>query len=315
MPTVKNNLNGGGVIQVALSDERMAAVEESKRTGQPVQSIGARGSEYVKRDDLLKATREDSAQKYGSGEYPVQDHLHEMQENLEDRGELNQKLAAEHQEVSNEIVNRQREARRQRRSVRRDSPMDSPSTDNATLNAALAADYAQTVNQYAEQKARDRHGIEQEIRKIQAEDVDNPNPQTVLGRLAKEQPTDISQSADDEALKQKDRIAYGVDAFTNQAFAARKFGQQAAKNNRAQSLDYVDASEGNVGEEERGDGGSREDVVRQFEQQQQNEQREQQQNDQQQAQAQEDANKQQKSKREQRREQRAKSEAENDNKE
>lgn len=239
MATVKNNVNDGdGVLLVARSDERMAAVEESKRTGQPLQSVGAKGDDLVKVSGVAEEVRRVSTEQYGSGDYAMQDYLHELIEGVEDREELNVKLAREHQDVSNEIIRKRQEQ------LRKDhDKSDAEVADEvAELNIKLAQDYAKVTAQFIEQRVRDRNGIEREVREITAEQAFSPRAQTVLGKLAQDKPSDISQSADEEAHKQRERVIYGVDSFKNQAVAPRAFGEQAAADNRAQELDAVDAS-------------------------------------------------------------------------
>lgn len=239
MATVKNNLkDGDGVILVARSDERMAAVEESKRTGQPLQSVGAKGVDIVKVAGVVEETRRVSTEQYGSGEYAMQDYLHELIEGVEDQDALNLKLAQEHRAVSDEIIRKQRE----KAFSERDKAAAEQAEEVETLNQKLAADYAKVTAQFVEQRVRDQNGIEREVRKITAEQAFSPRAQTTLGKLAQDKPSDINQSADEEAHKQRERVIYGVDSFKNQAVAPREFGEQAAADNRAQELDAVDAS-------------------------------------------------------------------------
>lgn len=239
MATVKNNLkDADGVILVARSDERMAAVEESKRTGQPLQSVGAKGTDLVKVAGVVEETRRVSTEQYGSGEYAMQDYLHELIEGVEDQDALNLKLAQEHRAVSDEIIRKQRE----KAFSERDKDAAEQAEEVETLNQKIAADYAKVTAQFVEQRVRDQNGIEREVRKITAEQAFSPRAQTTLGKLAQDKPSDINQSADEEAHKQRERIIYGVDSFKNQAVAPREFGEQAAADNRAQELDAVDAS-------------------------------------------------------------------------
>lgn len=216
-----SNVPNKGTVLVEHSDERLSAVEEAKRTGQEFQSVGSKGAEIVNREAVVEATQEWSKDIYGKSDSTLPDYLLELKEGVEDEVQLNQRKAAEHNEVSDEIVAAQQEAAvSDAEKLRKDPKYFSKRIQE--LNRQLATNHTEASTAYVENVLQDADGVSREIVKIRAESVGDPNPATSLGKIAKDKVTDISESAAREQLQQKDKIIYGEDSFKAQAKAARK---------------------------------------------------------------------------------------------
>lgn len=216
-----SNVPNKGTVLVEHSDERLAAVEEAKRTGQEFQSVGTKGSEIVQREAVVAATREWSKDVFGSDESQLPDYLYGLKTGVDDEQQLNKDKAAQHNEVSDEIVAAQNEAAVDDAAKLREDPKYF-SKRIQELNRKLAADHTKVSAGFVRETAKDNDGIAREVVRIRAESVNDPNPATSLGKIAKDKVTDISESAAREQLEQKDKIIYGEDSFKAQAKAPRR---------------------------------------------------------------------------------------------
>lgn len=234
MATTNNNLNDMGPVLAEQSDERLAAVEEAKRTGQPFQSVGAKGAEFVNRDVLREATEKVSNQ-------TPPDYAAQMRANVDDEAALNRQKAQEHSEMSAEIVRTQQEMEVAAYDNLRRDPLYY-SKQIMKRNTELANEYTREQARFAKQVERDNNGIEQEVRKVRAEQATDPAPSTVLGKLATKRPHVDEQAAAD-AFRTKDEIIYGEQSYKAQAQPARKqTPKKAAKgDNKAAKVDAEDA--------------------------------------------------------------------------
>jgi hypothetical protein len=216
-----SNVPNKGTVLVEHSDERLAAVEEAKRTGQEFQSVGSKGAEIVEREAVVTATQEWSKDIYGDDESTLPNYLYSLKTGVEDEAQLNQRKAAEHNEVSDEITAAQNKAAvSDAEKLRQDPKYFSKRIQE--LNRKLAADHTETSTAYVENVIQDADGIAREILKIRAESIFDPNPATSLGKVAKDKVTDISEGAARSELEQKDKIIYGEDSFKAQAKAPRR---------------------------------------------------------------------------------------------
>jgi hypothetical protein len=234
MPKVVNNLNRAGTVLVEHSDERLAAVEEAKRTGQELQSIGAKGADIVNRDVLREAVFEVSNANSSDPAQPLPDYLATLVKGVEDEQELNKQKAQEHNEVSAEIVAVQQESAVSDAEKLRKDPKYFVKRIIANNNK-LAADYSATAAQYAEETVKVSEGAAVDRARIRVESLNDPNPATSLAKRAVDKVTDISEGAAASALETKDRIIFGEESFKQQAKSARVEAKAAASEDRAQA--------------------------------------------------------------------------------
>jgi len=224
-------------VLVEHSDERLAAVEEAKKTGQEFQSVGAKGTDIVDRAVLADAVREQSAVGSSDPDEPLPDYLAELRNaHQDDEQEINARKAQEHNEYSAELARGQQKAAVSDAEKLRQDP-DYFSKRIQALNAQLAADYAKTSAAFAKEVARRNDGVQEEVRKLRPERVGDPHPITVLGQNATV--TDISESAIAEQLVTRDRITFGEESFKNHATASREEAAEAAPK-RAQAPSKTD---------------------------------------------------------------------------
>lgn len=231
MVKVVNRLNERGSVLVEHSDERLAAVEEAKRTGQELQSIGSKGADIVDREVLREEVERVSNEGSSDPEQPLPDYLYELVEQVDDTRELNQRKAAEHNEYSAEVVRAQQEQELSDLEKRRRDPMYFARLIEEN-NRALAAAYSEQQAEVARQNLIASEGVQQEVRELRPEGVGDPNPITALGQRS--QVTNISESATKGELVTKDQIIFGEQSFRANAEAPREVAEEAESSNRAQ---------------------------------------------------------------------------------
>lgn len=234
MAKTVNNLQLAGAVGVEHSDERLAAVEEAKRTGHELQSVGAKGHDIVDRDTLRVEVEKVSNEGSSDPEQPLPDYLVSLQEGVEDTIALNQMKADEHNEYSREIVEAQQEAELADKEKLRQDPYYFANRI-AENNRRLADEHNTKSAQYAEGTDRFNAGVAQEIRALKPEEVEQSNPVTALG--LKSQVTDISESFAAEQLQEKDRIIYGEDSYKQQA---KRPLEVAPSNERAMAAELIE---------------------------------------------------------------------------
>jgi hypothetical protein len=202
-------------VLVEISDERLAAVEEAKRTGRPLQSVGAKGNELVARDALQEAVYEVSNEDSSHADESLPDYLLELKDNVDDEHELNLQKAREHAEYSAELARSQQKAEQAAVVKLRDDP-EYFARRIAENNVKLAeADSLASAEYVRNTQERDYEFIE-EFRKVSLSELASTDPVTALGKKAV---TDISEAAAKDALIAKDRVIYGEDSFKRVAKA------------------------------------------------------------------------------------------------
>lgn len=234
MAKIVNKLNDRGAVLVEHSDERLAAVEEAKRTGQEFQSVGQRGNDIVEREVLRAAVEEVSNANSSDPEQPLPDYLVELADNAPSHTELNQRKAAEHNEYSAVLVEAQQKAELSDREKLRKDPMYFANRI-AENNRRLAQEHNDANAKYAESLAERNENVQQEIRELTPRQAVERDPVTALGQKA--QVTDISESQASEALVTKDRIIYGEEPYRAQAVSSR---EAAPSDERALDEDMTD---------------------------------------------------------------------------
>lgn len=234
-----SNVHREGTVLVEHSDERLAAVEEAKRTGQEFQSVGTKGAAIVDRATLRGVVDEVSNANSSQQAETLPDYLIDLKQGVDDEQELNKQKAAEHDEVSAEIVRAQEETAVSDAEKLRKDPKYFVKRIIAN-NQRLASDYEATSSDFARaQQDADEQAVVERVR-IRVESIHDPNPATSLGKRAVEQVPDISESAASEALRTKDRIIYGEESFKAQAKSARVEAREAASDDRAQKASLTD---------------------------------------------------------------------------
>lgn len=234
MAKVTNSLTHATPVGVEHSDERLAAVEEAKRTGGEFQSVGAKGHDIVDRETLREEVEKVSNEGSTDKNQPLPDYLVQLQEGVDNTIELNQRKANEHNEYSREIAKAQQEAEVADREKLRKDP-DYFARRIAENNRRLADAHNSKAAEYARQSAETNEGKMEEVRALRPESVTDPDPITALGKKSKV--TDISESFASGELKEKDRIIYGEDSYKKQAKAPRKI---APDDERALDADLTD---------------------------------------------------------------------------
>jgi hypothetical protein len=242
MAVTQNNLSLtlGGVVQVEHSDERLAAVEEAKRTGQEFQSIGAKGTDFVDRDVLRAEIERVSNEGSTDPNVALPDYLAELKANAPSEEELNELKAREHSEYSEEIVRAQQEAAVSDAEKLRKDPYYF-TRRIAENNQKLADDYSKVAAEYARDQLIKNEGVQEEVRALRVESVGDPNPITMLGQKSKI--TDISEGAATAALELKDRIIYGEESYAANAKADRTVAEEPASEGRAQKASVTNEPE------------------------------------------------------------------------
>lgn len=219
MAKTTNSLRIAGPIVVEHSDERLAAVEEAKRTGGELQSVGHKGDDIVDRDIVREAVEKVSNEGSSDPSQPLPDYLVELQRGAAPTAELNKMKAEEHNEYSRQIVEAQMEAEVENEAKLRKDPYYFAHRI-AENNRRLADEHNKKSAEFARGLYEINEGVSQEIRPISPEEAMSDEPLTALGLKAKV--TDISESFAREQLEQKDRIIYGEDSYKQQALAPRK---------------------------------------------------------------------------------------------
>src|SRR5690606_17983623 len=214
MAKTVNSLAPSGPVGVEHSDERLAAVEEAKRTGQELQSVGAKGHDIVDRETLRKEVEKVSNEGSTDPNQSMPDYLVQLQEGVDDTISLNQMKAREHSEYSAEIARAQREAAVADEAKLRDDP-EYFAKRIAENNRRLADAHHQAAAQHAQNLAEFGAQVMEEVRSLRPESVTDPNPITALGQKARV--TDISEAPAKNELQEKDRIIYGEDSYKQQA--------------------------------------------------------------------------------------------------
>lgn len=216
-----NNLNDHGTVLVEKSDDRLAKVEEAKRTGAAFESVGSNGVEIVKRNGLVEATREVSNSDSSDEDQPLPDYLVQLKESVDDEAALNRQKAQEHSEVSAEIARAQEQENVQAiANLRKDPKYYVKRIQAQQLEAAQR--YSDEQNEIAREQGEAEANASVERVKATLADLNDPRPVSSLARRALDKPTDISESATREALETKDRIIYGEDSFADHAVQPRK---------------------------------------------------------------------------------------------
>lgn len=212
-----------GPIFVEVSDERLAAVEEAKRTGSEFQSVGTKGSQVVDREIVAEATVEWSNEG-NTADSDMPEYLVKLKEEEGDVAELNEHKAAEHSEISNEIAKMQVEDNIKAEDKLRKDPMYFANAV-AARNEKIAAEYAKSQNAFAKARMSEADQFSQEVVRISRDEAYSEDPVTVLGKQAKVK--DISESAAKEALQDKDKIIYGATSFKAEAKRTKEESKEA----------------------------------------------------------------------------------------
>jgi hypothetical protein len=234
-----SNVHREGTVLVEVSDERLAAVEEAKRTGQELQSIGSKGAEIVDRAVLRAEVDRVSNANSSDPNIAPPDYLVSLVAGVEDTQELNKQKASEHDEVSAEIVAAQLETAVSDAEKLRKDPKYFVKRIIAN-NTKLARDYEETATDFARAAGKAEANASREIARLRVESINDPNPATSLGKIAQDKVTDISESQMAASLETKDRIIYGEESFKAQAKAARVEAKEAASDERAQEARLTD---------------------------------------------------------------------------
>lgn len=234
MATTKNNLlHNQGAVLVEHSDERLAAVEEAKRTGHEFQSVGARGADIVDRNVLREETLKVSNEGSTDPNQPMPDYLVELQGTVEERYpnqgtiELNRDKAEQHNRYSEAIVRAQQEAEVSDREKLRKDP-EYFARRIAENNRRLAANHNENSGEYMRGIFAQNEGVAQEIAEVRPEHATDLDPVTALG--IKSKVTDISERFAADHLQQKDRIIYGEYAYRQAAEGPRNVAPDDERN-------------------------------------------------------------------------------------
>lgn len=204
----EKNLTGEPVM-VETSDERLAAVEESKRTGDEFVSVGARGQQPVDRGILIEETRKVS-NAGASQTSTLPKYLEELVDSVEDGAELNRQKAEQHSRYSAELARKQREARAEAQAKRERDPLYFAKLVQER-NQKQVEEYNEKMSQYIKDvEGRDRN-FNEEVQKISQEEAYSGDPVTEMGKRAKD--FRIDESFANESLQSKDRIIYGAEDF------------------------------------------------------------------------------------------------------
>jgi hypothetical protein len=221
------------IVGVEVSDERLAAVEEAKRTGRPLQSVGSKGHEIVDRDLLEEATIAVSNSD-ASETSPLPQYLEELRERFDDVDyvrEVNEMKAAEHEEYSAELIRAKRDEEAALAKKAADDPMFYANLIAERQRLQVEA-YEKEQADFAVQREKNSRGLEERVRAI---DVHDAVAATSLETYAEgKAPSDISESFAHEALITKDRVIFGEESFKAVANAAREASQEASTQRTSQ---------------------------------------------------------------------------------
>jgi len=206
------------------SDERLAAVEEAKRTGQPFQSVGANKSEIVPTivaQEILEDASKDGVYVAPSG-LTAAAHLESYHEKMKDPNfiaETNEEKAAAHAAYSAEFV-RQRNAEEARvRELMAEGYEPSLAVQKANFERAL--EHEEKSKEYGKlrvERNKDATTVDEVMEAI-VENVkvtDSFDEVKAKARAASTVP-DVSEAPAKEALEIKDKIIETVVSFTDHA--------------------------------------------------------------------------------------------------
>jgi len=199
----------GAPVHVETSDERLAAVEEAKRTGDELVSVGSKGGQIVDRGTLVEETRKVSNE--GASEtssLPL--YLEELVDNLEDEAELNIRKAKAHSDYSAELARKQQEAAVEAEAKLREDPLYFVK-QITERNQKLAQQYNEKMGQYIKEVEGRNSNFNEEIRRITQEEAFSGEPVTEMGKRA--QDFKIDENFAKDALQTKDRIIYGAEDY------------------------------------------------------------------------------------------------------
>jgi hypothetical protein len=204
-----------GPVNVEHSDERLAAVEEAKRTGNEFRSVGSKGNDLVAREKVVVATQEWSNED-ASETSPLPVYLEELDDSVDQaqHRELNVRKAKEHSDYSADLVAKQQDADEEARENLRKDPLYYVKLIQER-NLKSAEEFQKNSEKYAKQVVKRADAVDQERRSITAEEASSDHPLTVMGQKA--EVTDISESLSKDGLEAKDRIIYGEESFKAEA--------------------------------------------------------------------------------------------------
>ena len=212
------------------SDERLAAVEYAKMTGEPLQSVAARRTFAVPRDVAQKMLEEAAHEdiyvdsRFGS---TYAGHLKEYHEKIKDPNfvrESNEEKARAHAEYSAELVRKQMEENQRIAEMQAEGYDPSIAVQQANLERAREHE-AKSVEYEGIRQARKADGltdvpakIDEMVRTVRAEDLQTKPFEDRLAAFEGVTPSfSVSEEYAKEALVTKDRIIETAESFTSQA--------------------------------------------------------------------------------------------------
>jgi hypothetical protein len=211
------------------SDERLAAVEEAKRTGQPFQSVGANKSEIVPRivaQEILDDASKEDIYIADSG-MTAAGHLESYHDKLKDPDfvtQSNEEKAAAHAAYSAEFIRQRNEEEKRVQELMAEGYEPSIAVQQANYERAL--EHEQKSIEYGKvriERNKDAKSVE-EVEEYIVENVklSDPLDQVIAAAKAASTVPDVSEGPAKEAFVLKDKIIETVESFEDHAHDAEK---------------------------------------------------------------------------------------------
>jgi uncharacterized membrane-anchored protein YhcB (DUF1043 family) len=215
-------------VLIEESDERLAAVEQAKMSGEPLQSIAARRTFAVPRDVAQKMLEDASHENIYVGRFghTYAGHLEEYHEKIKDPNfvlDSNEQKAREHAEYSAELVRKQMEENQRVNELMAEGYEPSIAVQQANLERAREheAKSASYEGIRAERKADGLTDvpakIDEMVRVVRAEDLlTKPFDERVAAFEGVTPNFSVSEEYAKEALITKDKIIETAESYTSQ---------------------------------------------------------------------------------------------------
>jgi hypothetical protein len=229
MGVIRNNRAFTETVLIENSDERLAAVEEAKRTGQPFQSVGANKAEIVPvvvaQEIMDEASMEDIY--VGPNGTTFAAHLQSYHEKAEDPNfitETNEEKAAAHHAHSAEFVRQRNEEEVRVKELMAEGYEPSLAVQQANYERAMehekkSIEYAKVRIKRNEDAKTVDDVMEETVKAVNAADP-NSRREAIEAAKAKSTVPDVSESATRKELEIKDKIVETVEKYEDHALDA-----------------------------------------------------------------------------------------------
>ena len=201
------------------SDERLAAVEEAKRTGKPFVSVGSRGAEVVPvpvvEEIMDEFSRKDTYVGRFGATYAA--HLESYHEKVQDPDwvlETNEEKARAHEQYSAELVRRQMEDEKKVKEMLVVDPtaasvaVQQANLERAREHEVKSMEYAEVIQQRAKDVRPVLAVVDESVRALRAEELNTASPREDRAAALAEivEVPNAMENETREALVTKDKI-------------------------------------------------------------------------------------------------------------